>query len=149
MTRYLLAAIAGLSIALLGAFWQLDHIGASLKASSQRVSELEASEQSRKNTIRLLGQLDTQHTQEITHARAENQALFDRIGSGGQRLSVIARCPAVRAPGATTSLDDAEARAELDPAHAQRIVAIPAEGDEAIRQLTALQDWVRTACSPQ
>lgn len=43
---------------------------------------------------------------------------------------------------ATTGLDDAEARAELDPASAQRIVAIPGDGDDAIRALTALQDWV-------
>lgn len=149
MTKYLLAAIAGLSLVLIGAFWRIDHISTSLESSSQRVRELEASEQSRKNTIRLLGELDAQHTQEITHARTEYQALLDRIGSGNQRLSVLAHCPAVRTPGSAAGVDDAEARAELDPAHARRIVAIPAEGDDAIRQLTALQDWVRTACMPQ
>lgn len=149
MTKYLLAALAGLSLLTLAAFWRIDHISTALDAKSSRIEQLEASERSRKNTIKLLADLDTQHTQEITHARTENQALLDRIGTGGQRLSVIARCPAVRATSSSAGVDDAEARAELDPAHARRIVAIPAEGDDAIRQLTALQDWVRTACMPQ
>ncbi|MDH0639084.1 lysis protein [Pseudomonas sp. GD03860] len=149
MTKYLLAIIAALLVASLGAFWALDHTKAALRDKTLRIEELEASERSRKQTIKLLSELDTQHTQEITRARTENQALLDRIGAGSQRLSVIARCPAVRAASTTTGLDDAEARAELDPAHARRIVAIPAEGDDAIRQLTALQDWVRTACMPK
>ncbi|UXZ44508.1 lysis protein [Pseudomonas soli] len=146
MTKYLLATIAALLVASLGAFWALDHTKAALRDKTLRIEKLEASERSRKTTIKLLAQLDTQHTQEITRARNENQALLDRIGTGGKRLSVIAKCPVVRASSTAASVDDAEARAELDPAHARRIVAIPADGDDAIRQLTALQDWVRAGC---
>ena len=61
MTRYL---IIGLSLVSILALWRLDHISVSLDAASKRVRELEASNESRKNTIRLLGDLDTQHTQE-------------------------------------------------------------------------------------
>jgi Bacteriophage lysis protein. len=43
-------------------------------------------------------------------------------------------------------VDDAEARAELDPAPAQRIVATANDGDEAIVALTALQDYVNRVC---
>ncbi|WP_286762259.1 lysis system i-spanin subunit Rz [Pseudomonas sp. UBA2047] len=62
-------------------------------------------------------------------------------------MSVLAT--SCSATGSTTAsgLGHAEARAELDPAAAERIVAIANDGDDAIRQLTALQDYVRTACT--
>lgn len=44
------------------------------------------------------------------------------------------------------SMDDAEARAELDPATAERIVAIANDGDAAIIALTGLQDYVTRVC---
>jgi len=47
---------------------------------------------------------------------------------------------------ADSSVDAPETRAQLDPAHAERIVRIANDGDDAIRQLTALQDWVSKAC---
>ncbi|WPE28070.1 hypothetical protein PshuTeo1_38050 [Pseudomonas hunanensis] len=145
MTKYLLAAIAALSIVSILAFWRLDHVSASLNTQTQRVSELEASERSRKETIRLLGELDTQHTQERERANQTNADLRAAVAAGQRRLSVLAKCP-VGASGTTAGVDDAEARAELDPAAAERIVRIANDGDDAIRQLTALQDYVRTAC---
>src|SRR5690606_39666804 len=62
--------------------------------------------------------------------------------SGTQRLSVPAKCPVVRTSASPGRVDDAEARAELDPAAGQRIVAIANDGDEAIIALNSLIDWV-------
>lgn len=146
MTRYLIAALVGCLLVIYGGWSHIQGQAKDLAIAKDRNSTLERAAASRRNTQRLLAQLDTEHTKALTDAQAQNKALLARIGTGAQRLSVPARCPAVGATSATTGLDDAEARAELDPASAQRIVAIPGDGDDAIRALTALQDWVTTAC---
>lgn len=144
MTKYLLATIATLLVASLGAFWALDHTKAALREKTLRIEELEASERSRKQTIKLLAELDTQHTQERERANQSNASLRADVAAGKRRLSVLAA--SCTAGPATTGLGHAEARAELDPAAAERIVAIANDGDDAIRALSALQDYVRTAC---
>ncbi|MFY1029137.1 lysis system i-spanin subunit Rz [Pseudomonas asiatica] len=144
MTKYLLATIAALLVASLGAFWALDHTKAALREKTLRIEELEASERSRKQTIKLLAELDTQHTQERERANQTNAGLRADVAAGKRRLSVLAA--SCTAGSSTTGLGHAEARAELDPAAAERIVAIANEGDDAIRALSALQDYVRTAC---
>lgn len=145
MTKYLLAAIAALSAVSILAFWRLDHVSASLDAASKQVEQLTASIESRKNTQRLLAQLDTEHTQERERANQTNASLRADVAAGKRRLSVLATsCSAGSATAA--GVGHAEARAELDPAAAERIVAITNDGDDAIRQLNALQDYVRTAC---
>ncbi|WP_339479092.1 lysis system i-spanin subunit Rz [Pseudomonas sp. RL_5y_Pfl2_73] len=146
MTRYL---IVGLAVALILAGWRLDHVTTSLDAATERVGTLERAADSRRNTQKLLLQLDTQHTQVLTDAQAQNKALLARIGTGTQRLSVPARCPVVRTGPGPSSVDDAEARAELDPAAGQRIVAITNDGDEAIIALNALIDHVNAGCLPR
>ncbi|WP_110995396.1 lysis system i-spanin subunit Rz [Pseudomonas sichuanensis] len=147
MTKYLLAAIAALAVVALGAFWALDHTKDALRSKTLRIEELESSERSRKTTIKLLGQLDTQHTQERERANQTNADIRAAVAAGQRRLSVPAKCPVVRAASTTASLDHAEARAELDPAAAERIVRVANDGDDAIRALSALQDYVRTACA--
>jgi prophage endopeptidase len=146
MTRYL---IAGLAMALILAFWRLDHVTTSLDTATKLVGELEAVAESRRNTQRLLLELDTTNTKRLTDAQAHNKTLLDRLGSGAQRLSVPVRCPVVRTSTGPGSVDDAEARAELDPATAQRVVTITNDGDEAIIALNALIDHVNTACTPR
>ncbi len=80
---------------------------------------------------------------------AENHAnnrLAD-IERSRQRLSVAARCAGGgQVPGAAddSGRADAQARADIDPEAAARIVAITDDGDAAIRQLNALID----ACAP-
>ena len=146
VARYL---VAGLAIALVLALWRLDHVSTSLDTATERVGVLEAANASRKATQRLLIQLDTDNTKVLTDAQAQNKALLARVGAGAQRLSVPARCPVVRASPGPGRVDDAEARAELDPAAGQRIVAIAGDGDEAIIALNSLIDWVNTACLPR
>lgn len=147
--KILAGICAALAIGLLLALWRIDNVGTKLAAASEQVTTLTNAAESRRNTIRLLADLDTQHTQVLTDVQAKNKALLARVGTGAQRLSVPARCPAVRATATTASVDDAETRAELDPAAAQRIVATANDGDEAIVALTALQAYVDTSCTPR
>ncbi len=135
-------------MALVLALWRLDHISTSLDTATERVGVLEAANASRKATQKLLTQLDTDNTKVLTDAQAQNKALFARVGTGAQRLSVPARCPVVRASPSPGRVDDAEARAELDPATGQRIVAIANDGDEAIIALNGLIDYVNAGCQP-
>jgi prophage endopeptidase len=81
------------------------------------------------------------------NAETEINNLRADIESGRQRLSVAARCPSGgQMPGAAddTGRADAQARADIDPEAAARIVAITDDGDAAIRQLNALID----VCAP-
>ncbi|WP_223513939.1 lysis system i-spanin subunit Rz [Pseudomonas sp. GL-R-26] len=146
MNRYLLIAIAACAVAILFGWQHIRAQGVALDAATARNTTLEAAAESRRNTQRLLADLDTEHTKALTDAQAQNSALRARVGTGNQRLSVAATCPAVRATTGTASVDHAETRADIDPAAAERIVAISNDGDDAIRALSALQDYVSRVC---
>ena len=62
-----------------------------------------------------------------------NQLRAD-VASGAQRLSIRASCSATVAGG------DSEARAELDPKTADDLIAITADGDQAIIELNSCID---------
>ncbi|SEN75017.1 lysis system i-spanin subunit Rz [Pseudomonas sp. ok266] len=95
-------------------------------------------------------------TSEQTHYRALSDAqrdqgrLRDRLATADLRLSVLLKATAdtgngsVSATTATGGVDHGPARAELDPAHAQRIVAITDEGDRGLIALQACQAYAKT-----
>jgi prophage endopeptidase len=146
MIRYLIAALAACLVLIYGGWSHIQGQAKDLAIAKDRNSTLERAAASRRNTQRLLAQLDTEHTKALTDAQTTNNQLRAAVATGARRLSVKATCPAVRTATTATRLDDAEARAELDPAAAERIVAIPADGDEAIVALTGLQDYINTVC---
>ena len=146
MIRYLIAALVGCLLVIYGGWSHIQGQAKDLAVAKDRNSTLERAAASRRNTQRLLAQLDTEHTKALTDAQTNINQLRAAVATGARRLSVKATCPAVRTAGTTTGLDHAEARAELDPAAAERIVAIPADGDEAIVALTGLQDYINTVC---
>ena len=83
---------------------------------------------------------------EVSHAKAENDNLHKRISDGTLRLSVpAARTNSVRVsdvyPAATGT--DAPARCEFDAALSQRVISVTDDGDDAIRQLNALENYVQ------
>ena len=97
----------------------------------------------------LAGQ-DQQHARELSDAQRNQAALRDRLATADVRLSVLldatdtaSRCnvPATTGP---VGVVHATRRAQLDPAHAQRIIAITDDGDNAVIALRACQDYVRT-----
>lgn len=146
MMNYLIAALMACVLVMAVGWQKIERQAAQLDQAIGKIETLEAAAESRRNTIRLLAELDTQHTQERERANQTNASLRADVAAGQRRLSVLAT--SCRAAGSATAsgLDHAEARAELDPAAAERIVRIANDGDDAIRQLTALQDYVRTAC---
>ena len=149
MNRYLLIALAACAVAILFGWQYIGRQADQLATARDQVTTLTNAAESRRNTQRLLADLDTQHTQERERANQTNASLRAAVAAGERRLSVLATCPAVRATTTTASLDHAEARADIDPAAGERIVAIANDGDDAIRALSALQDYVATACTPR
>ena len=94
-------------------------------------------------------------TSEQTHYRALSDAerdqgrLRDRLATADVRLSVLldahdaASTCAVQAASSAGGVDHGPARARLDPAHAQRIIAITDAGDSGLIALQACQAYVR------
>jgi prophage endopeptidase len=114
----------------------------------EKVAQLTAANESRKKTQKLLLELDTQHIKEQAQADETNKPMLTAVATGAQRVYVKASCPAapVRAAPAAPGKPDEEGRAELDPATAERILHAGVDGDDAIRQLNALQEYVSTVC---
>jgi len=95
----------------------------------------------------LAGQ-DQQHSKELFDAQRNQARLRDQLATADVRLSVLlAEDPAggcnVPSISGAVGVVHAARRAQLDPAHAQRIVAITDDGDNAIIALRACQAYVR------
>ena len=95
----------------------------------------------------LAGQ-DQQHTKELSDAQRNQARLRDQLATADVRLSVLiaedstsgCNVPATTSTGCVVH---AARRAQLDPAHAQRIIAITDDGDNAVIALRACQAYVR------
>ena len=92
---------------------------------------------------------DQQHARELSDAQRNQAALRDRLATADVRLSVLldtgdcASGCAMPAPTTTGGVVHAAPRARLDPAHAQRIIAITDDGDNAVIALRGCQAYVR------
>ncbi|MFT2186377.1 lysis protein [Pseudomonas putida] len=92
------------------------------------------------------------HWKEMEDAQQAQARLRDRLATADLRLSVLVDAGAFTASGCDGGLREAAGtggvvhgavRAELDRAHAQRIVAITDEGDRGLIALQACQAYVR------
>ncbi|PRW94884.1 lysis system i-spanin subunit Rz [Pseudomonas fluorescens] len=108
----------------------------------------QAAEQDKRLALeqQLAGQ-DQQHSKELSDAQRNQARLRDQLATADVRLSVLiedsaSSCNVPTTPG-TAGVVHAARRAQLDPAHAQRIVAITDDGDNAIIALRACQAYVR------
>lgn len=95
---------------------------------------------------KLAGQ-DQQHTKELSDAQRNQALLRDRLATADVRLSVLIEdsasgCNMPTTPGAVGVVHAAR-RAQLDPAHAQRIIGITDGGDQGLIALQACQAYVR------
>lgn len=90
--------------------------------------------------------LDARHTEEKRNAEEREEQLLSDIGAGRIRLSVLASECRSNSETGSTGLDDGRVRADLDPAHGERVIRITREGDRAIRALNGLQDFVQRVC---
>ena len=144
--NYLIAALVACGVVIYAGWQKIEAQSVALDQAAKQISTLEAAAESRRNTIRLLADLDTQHTQERERANQTNASLRADVAAGQRRLSVLATSCSPTGSATAAGLGHAEARAELDPAAAERIVRITNDGDDAIRALSALQEWVSKAC---
>ena len=121
----------------------LDAIGNAANAQAR------AEQDKRLATEQQLAASDQQHSLELSNEQRKQAALRDRLATADVRLSVLldaadsaSGCNVPTAPGAVGVVHAAR-RAQLDPAHAQRIVAITDDGDNAVIALRACQAYVR------
>lgn len=90
--------------------------------------------------------IDQDYQQELTDAQDEIDRLRADVQRGAVRLSVPAKCERVPGNTGAASRTHATGRAELDPGATAEILALTERGDRAIRQLSALQEYVREVC---
>lgn len=86
-----------------------------------------------------LEQLQARTAKEMEDAKSREDALVESVRAGHRRLSIPARCPSgsgIRAPAAGGSGTQVP-RAELDPAAAERILAIGRDADRNTRERNA------------
>ena len=94
------------------------------------------------------------HYRALSDAQRDQGRLRDRLATADLRLSVLldatdsASGYRVSATTTTSSVVHGPTRAQLDPAHAQRIIAITDDGDNAVITLRACQDYVRAINHP-
>ncbi|NWD44161.1 lysis system i-spanin subunit Rz [Pseudomonas yamanorum] len=159
-----LAALILLAMAVsFGAAWQVQdwrYDGKLAKQAGQFQTDLDAignaataqarAEQDRRlATEQQLTASDQQHSKELSDAQRNQALLRDRLATADVRLSVLldatdsaSDCNVPATPGAVGVVHAAR-RAQLDPAHAQRIIAITDDGDNAVIALRACQAYVR------
>jgi len=103
---------------------------------------------------RRLAASEQTHYRAMSDAQRDQDRLRDRLATADLRLSVLIDAgdaaqgcgvPATAGPG---GVDHAAVRARLDPAHAQRIIAITDAGDRGLIALQACQAYVR-ALAPE
>jgi hypothetical protein len=117
-------------------------------------AQARAEQDKRLATEQQLAIQDQQHTRELSDAQRKQAALRDRLATSDLRLSVLlAEDPAsgcnVSPVAGAVGVVHAARRAKLDPAHAQRIIAIAIAiaitdaGDQGLIALRACQAYVR------
>lgn len=126
-----------------------------LEREQAAAAALERLDEQRKARIALEARLQEQtqmHWKEMNDAQQTQTRLRDRLATSDLRLSVLVDAGTFTGPGCdggvretagTGGLVHGTVRARLDPAHAQRIVAITDDGDRGLIALQACQAYVR------
>ncbi|NMX65645.1 lysis system i-spanin subunit Rz [Pseudomonas sp. WS 5079] len=125
------------------------HQGELDRISAVAIKQVRDEQDRRLGLEKTLATSDQQHTRELSDAQRNQALLRDRLATADVRLSVLldatdsaSGCNVPTAPGAV-GVVHASRRAQLDPAHAQRIVAITDAGDQGLIALRACQAYVR------
>lgn len=123
------------------------------EAAASAISQLiEQQDARRALEVRLQEQTKT-YWKEMNDVQQVQARLRDRLATADMRLSVLVNAGAfaaqscirgVRKTASTGGLVHGAVRAELDRAHAQRIVAITDHGDRGLIALRACQGYIKT-----
>lgn len=123
------------------------------EAAAAALDQMAVQQAARRDLEARLQAQDQAHWKEMNDAQQAQARLRDRLATADLRLSVLVNAGAVAAQGCDGGLREAPGaggvvhgavRAELDRAHAQRIVAITDEGDRGLIALRACQAYVRS-----
>lgn len=143
---YLILALAAVIMAVF-CFYSGYRKGQAVVRAEWQVATSKAIEKSREQEQQMLmaaAAIDSEHYKEMENAKKENDTLRLELATAAKRVRVkVASCNSMPQVANAASVDDAGATAELDPAVAAAMAGIASDGDEAIRQLTGLQEWVK------
>ncbi|MEO6678288.1 MAG: lysis protein [Pseudomonas sp.] len=162
----LLAALAGGSAALA---WQVQdwRYGRQLEQQARLQAEAlnqqtqaAATQQQTEQDKRLaleqrLSASEQTHYRVLSDAQRDQGRLRDRLATADLRLSVLLDATqsvnggAVSATSSTSGVVHGPTRAELDPAHAQRIIGITDTGDQGLIALAACQAYAKEVSTPK
>jgi len=98
---------------------------------------------------------DETHYKELTDEQTKQARLRDRLATADLRLSVVLATTetssgcSVPATTATGRVVHGSTRAQLDPAHAQRIIGITDAGDQGLIALRACQAYAKEVYTPK
>jgi hypothetical protein len=121
-----------------------------LNQITQAAATAEKAEQEKRLALeQRLAASEQTHFRKMTDAQRDQDRLRDRLATSDLRLSVlldatdIAKGCGVPTTSSAGGVDHAAVRARLDPAHAQRIIAITDTGDRGLIALQACQAYVK------
>ncbi len=117
--------------------------------SNAAATQIRADQDKRLALEQRLSASDQSHHKELTDAQTDQARIRDRLATADLRLSVLldatdsASGCSVPPGAAAGGVVHGGSRARLDPAHAQRIIAITDAGDQGLIALAACQAYVR------
>ncbi|SEN18560.1 Bacteriophage Rz lysis protein [Pseudomonas sp. ok272] len=123
--------------------------------SNVAAAQVRVDQEKRQALEQRLSASDQAHYEKLTHAQKDQTRLRDRLATADLRLSVLldatdtARGCALPTTATTRSVVHGSQRAQLDPAHAQRIIGITGEGDQGLIALRACQNYLRAVSMPK
>ena len=134
-----------------GAQFQTDLAAIGNAAAAQARTE----QDKRLVTEQKLATQDQQHTKELSDEQRKQAVIRGRLATTELRLSVLldvtasaSGCDLPTATGAVGVVHAAR-RAQLDPAHAQRIIGITDGGDQGLIALRACQAYAKEVSTPK
>jgi hypothetical protein len=98
---------------------------------------------------------DQTHYRALSDVQRDQGRLRDRLATADLRLSVLLESPtgtgngSLSATTATGGMVHGSTRAELDPAHAQRIIGVTDDGDRGLIALAACQAYAKEVSTPK
>lgn len=166
MRGLIAALVLGLALGAWAAWsWQASHYGKQLaeqaaaygrdrEQAAVAVIDWQESQQAERRALEdRLQANDQTHYKELHDAQTYQARLRDRLATADVRLSVLLAAPGggggVPTAAGAGSVVHGGARAELDPAAAQRIVAIAGDGDQGLIALASCQDYVKEVIAPK
>ncbi|WP_448120380.1 lysis protein [Pseudomonas veronii] len=127
-----------------------------LNELSQASAGLQRTEQDKRLALeQRLQNKDQTHHKELIDEQTKLARLRDRLATADLRLSVVLAATdatsscSVPATTATGRVVHGSTRAELDPAHAQRIIGITDTGDQGLIALRACQAYAKEVSKPK